>query len=424
MTVIYIGIAILVCLVTELFYCNILKTSAIVLLVWSILLESLDLDNIQSFLSFILIGTTILLLLVIEKKELEYITMVLLFVWSNLLMLKSSDFLTLYLSLELGSFVSYILVSSKKEKIESTEAGLKYFILGSFASMILLLGIVLLYSETGTVNFIDVFLLEDMKGVRIGLIFVLVGILFKLGAAPFHFWVPDVYEGSEWDVLVLLGSVSKLGIYGVLVNICYNTISMEFEYISLILFVSGSLSIVIGSLGAFGQSDVKRIVGYSGINQVGFILLGLCSGSGTGILLSSVYIIIYTLLNIVWIIMFRFWKMVKIEDLNEKGGLGMVLLLLSLAGIPPLGGFFIKYNILLCLAGVEHWFAVIMLIVGSMIGVVYYLRMVESQYLTPKKNNRRRGKMLGGELLISLGHILNIVFIFAQDYIWVYIGSM
>jgi NADH-quinone oxidoreductase subunit N len=391
---------------------------------WSILLESLDLDNIQSFISFVLINITVLFVLVIEKKELEYITMVLLFVWSNLLMLKSSDFLTLYLSLELGSFVLYLLVSSKKEKIESTEAGLKYFILGSFASMIFLLGVVLLYSETGTVNFIDISLLEDMKGIRIGVILILVGILFKMGAAPFHFWVPDVYQGSEWDVLILLGSVSKLGMYGVLVNISYNIINMEFEYISLILFVSGSLSIVVGSLGAFSQSDLKRIVGYSGVNQVGFILLGLCSGTGTGIVLSSVYMIIYSILNIVWIVLFRFLKMVKLEDVNERGGLCMVLLLLSLAGIPPLGGFFIKYNILLCLVGVEHWLAVMMLIIGSMVGVVYYLRIVECQYLTPKVKSGRRGKVLGGELLISLGHILNIGFILAQDYIWVFIGSM
>ena len=116
--------------------------------------------------------------------------------------------------------------------------------------------------------------------------------------------------------------------------------------------------------------------------------------------------------------------MVKLEDVNERGGLCMVLLLLSLAGIPPLGGFFIKYNILLCLVGVEHWLAVMMLIIGSMVGVVYYLRIVECQYLTPKVKSGRRGKVLGGELLISLGHILNIGFILAQDYIWVFIGSM
>lgn len=385
---------------------------------WLILLKSL------------LIVFLIVYMFLLENVSYEYLILVMIFKLGSLLLLDAKDFLTFYLSLELSSFVLYLLVASKKEDILSTEAGLKYFILGSFSSILLLFGISLCYGLVGSLDFADIYMfgtdLNWKEGdifLRVAFLFILMGLFFKLGLAPFHFWIPDVYQGSSWLVVYILAVVSKVSILGVLVRLTYQVFDFDFEMVSLILVLLGGLSIVIGTLSALRQRSLKRLIGYSGITHMGFMVLGLSTGTGLGIFVTIFYFLFYSFLNMSWIVLFRFLGLEELEDLKRIPGLlGTYLLItvFSIAGIPPLSGFFIKFFLLSSFVQVEFWIPVIVLLIGSLVAAYYYLRLIQMIYFTGKVKVSLVNGGISNYYLLSILMYINLMGFLAQNTIWLY----
>jgi NADH-quinone oxidoreductase subunit N len=321
------------------------------------------------------------------------------------------------------------LVASRKENIYSTEAGLKYFILGSLSSIILLLGISLCYGLVGSLEFIDIYMFgtdllwdEGKVYLRVSYLLILIGLFFKLGLVPFHFWIPDVYEGSTWLVIYMLGVVSKIGAFGVTVRLIYQVFDFEFEMTSLLLVLVGFGSIGVGVLSALRQRSLKRLVGYSGITHMGFLVLGLSTGTGLGMFVTFFYLIFYLCLNVSWIVLFRYLELESLEELKRVlGSVGIYLLIMifSIVGIPPLGGFFIKFFLLFSLIQVEFWIPVILIIVGSLVAAYYYLRLVQMVYFTEKDERSLVKEDLGSLYVLGGLSYTNLFLIVGQNYIWI-----
>lgn len=386
---------------------------------WLILLKSL------------LIVFLVIYMCLLENVSFEYLVLVMIFKLGSLLLLDAKDFLTFYLSLELSSFVLYLLVASKKEDILSTEAGLKYFILGSFSSILLLFGISLCYGLVGSLDFVDIYMfgtdLSWKEGdifLRVAFLFILMGLFFKLGLVPFHFWIPDVYQGSSWLVVYILAVVSKVSILGVLVRLIYQVFDFDFEMVSLILVLLGILSIVVGTLSALRQRSLKRLIGYSGITHMGFMVLGLSTGTGLGIFVTIFYFLFYSFLNMSWIVLFRFLGLEELEDLKRVPGLLGVYLLLtvfSIAGIPPLSGFFIKFFLLASFVQVQFWVPAVVLLAGSLVAAYYYLRLIQMIYFMGKVKVSLVNGGIGNYYLLTLLMYINLMGFLGQNVIWLYV---
>lgn len=407
------------------------RIQSVIVLFWVEWLNLLsDGDSWLILLKSLLIIFLIIYMFLLENVSYEYLILVMIFKLGSLLLLDAKDFLIFYLSLELSSFVLYLLVASKKEDILSTEAGLKYFILGSFSSILLLFGISLCYGLVGSLDFADIYMfgtdLNWKEGdifLRVAFLFILMGLFFKLGLAPFHFWIPDVYQGSSWLVVYILAVVSKVSILGVLVRLIYQVFDFDFEMVSLILVLLGGLSIVIGTLSALRQRSLKRLIGYSGITHMGFMVLGLSTGTGLGIFVTIFYFLFYSFLNMSWIVLFRFLGLEELEDLKRVPGLLGIYLLItvfSIAGIPPLSGFFIKFFLLSSFVQVEFWIPVIVLLIGSLVAAYYYLRLIQMIYFMGKVKVSVVNGGISNYYLLSILMYINLMGFLAQNTIWLY----
>lgn len=392
---------------------------------WLILISDSDMVLLKSLLIVFLLFYIFLL----KNVSYEYLMLTLIFKLGTLLLLESKDFLIFYLSLELSSFVLYLLVASRKENSYSTEAGLKYFILGSLSSIILLLGISLCYGLVGSLEFIDIYMFgtdllwdEGKVYLRFSYLLILIGLFFKLGLVPFHFWIPDVYEGSTWLVIYMLGVVSKIGAFGVTVRLIYQVFDFEFEMTSLLLVLVGFSSIGVGVLSALRQRSLKRLVGYSGITHMGFLVLGLSTGTGLGMFVTFFYFIFYLCLNVSWIVLFRYLELESLEELKRvlgSAGIYLLIMIFSIVGIPPLGGFFIKFFLLFSLVQVEFWIPVTLIIVGSLVAAYYYLRLVQMVYFTGKDERSLVKEDLGSLYVLGGLSYMNLFLIVGQNYIWI-----
>lgn len=313
------------------------------------------------------------------------------------LLFLSNDFFSLYLAVELQSFVLYVLCAYKRDAF-SSEAGLKYFVLGAFSSGLLLFGVSMIYGFTGTTNFDDLyslflpnaFLQETHSGLLIGLVFFSVGFLFKLGVFPFHMWVPDVYEGAPTIVTTLLASLSKFAIAAAFIKI-YIYVFFSFAFYWYRLFVVlGILSVIFASIAAIYQEKIKRLLAYSGIAHMGYVLLALSSNSLEGLFSAYYYLIVYSLTSLaVFIILLsvrRYTNFLKLKTLSEFSSLfrnnpplafSLSILMFSLAGIPPLAGFFSKLFVFLSLLNVGNYLASTVVIVTSVVSTFYYLWVVK-----------------------------------------------
>ena len=305
----------------------------------------------------------------------------------------------MYMGVELQSLGLYILATLKQNSIYATEAGLKYFVLGAFASCILILGISIIYSFTGLINFseISLFLLNvestDVfyKGIFLGMLFIFVSFIFKVGGAPFHVWLPDVYEGVSTLVTTLFALVPKIVIFNLMLKISSmlgQFFVIEFQYI--FIFTS-FLSILVGSIGALYQTTIKRLLSYSAIGHTGFILLVLSISTLQGIASLVFYIIVYYFitLNIFTIILqlqqrngigsikyinnFNF-----IYKTNKMLGISLVIIFFSIAGIPPFSGFFSKLFVFLAAIQQQYFFIAFYTIFLSVIASVYYLKVIRN----------------------------------------------
>ena len=343
----------------------------------------------------------------------EYWILILLSVSASFFILHSCDLLSIYLTIELQSLSFYVLASFKRSSEFSTEAGLKYFILGAFSSALLLLGFSLIYGLTGITHVSDFttlfsgFLFEDSSlilGIFAGLVFIAAALFFKISSAPFHMWSPDVYEGSPTSVTAFFSIFPKLVILTLLIRIFPLSFSDFQEYWKPIFFFCSFLSLLFGSLGALTQKKWKRFLAYSSINHIGFMLLGFLSEGNFGVVSILTYILIYVITTIAifsFLIDFHFFEYPRkvqtryihsITNLSKNDPLLSVflsILLFSMAGIPPLSGFFAKVFVIF--SGIQggYYSLVFFSVLMSGISCFYYIRIIQLMYFKKIKNQQR-----------------------------------
>lgn len=373
-------------------------------------------DILSSNAKQILLIATIFCLLISEESILrhqinnfEYLILTLSAVLGLLFLVISYDMLSLYLAIELQSLCLYILAASKKDSSFSTEAGLKYFILGSFSSALLLFGISVLYGATGTTNFDNFYLL--LSGIELneflltpsiekGLLAIFAAFFFKIGAAPFHMWLADIYEGAPTSSTIFFAVVPKLALFVVFIRL-FQTIFFSFEetFSFAVLFFSIS-SVVVGSFVALRQKKLKRLLAYSSISHVGYLLLAFSVNSLEGLQSLFFYLIVYTFTSLcLWSIVLSLQTKTNLErsktliDLasishsNALLGFTALITFFSLAGVPPLAGFFAKMEIFLAALSSSLFFASLVSILLSVVSSFYYIRLIKTMYFEKKEEN-------------------------------------
>ncbi|MEO0691538.1 MAG: NADH-quinone oxidoreductase subunit NuoN [Pseudomonadota bacterium] len=348
-------------------------------------------------------------------------------------MVSAGDLMTLYMGLELQSLSLYVVASLRRDSVKSTEAGLKYFVLGALSSGLLLYGASLTYGYAGTTLFsgiISVASEGDVPlGLLIGLVFLITGLAFKVSAVPFHMWTPDVYEGSPTPVTAFFATAPKvaaMALFARVVHDAFGGIVSDWQQILALLSV---LSMFLGAIAAIGQRDIKRLMAYSSIAHMGFALMGLAAGTAFGVQAMLVYMAIYVTMNVgtfAFILsMERDGRNVTdIDSLNlysrqsPAKALAMLILLFSLAGVPPLVGFFGKYYVLLAAVEADMAWLAVSGVIASVIGAFYYLRIVYLMYFGEEGDGLDAGgnPVLGVFLMISAGAmVLGVVNLFGVE---------
>ena len=331
----------------------------------------------------------------VERFErFEYPVLILLATLGMLVMISANDLISVYLGLELQSLAAYVLASINRDDQRSTEAGLKYFVLGALSSGMLLYGASLVYGFTGQTGFgpIAAALAEGRStGLVIGLVFVLAGLAFKISAVPFHMWTPDVYEGAPSPVTAFFASAPKLAAVALLVRVVIDSFApIAADWQQIVAFIAIA-SMLLGSFAAIGQRNIKRLMAYSSIGHMGFALVGLAAGTEAGVQGVILYMVIYmtmTLGAFACIIGMRRDGGV-IEEIESLTGLArtqpataflFAVILFSLAGIPPLAGFFAKYYDFLAAVEAGLYLLAVIGMIATVIGAYYYLRIVKLMY--------------------------------------------
>nr|YP_009684872.1 NADH dehydrogenase subunit 2 [Gloiopeltis furcata]BBK20785.1 NADH dehydrogenase subunit 2 [Gloiopeltis furcata] len=337
----------------------------------------------------------------------EFWILVLLALTALFLVLQACDLMTIYLAVEFQSLIFYVLASFKRTSEFSTESGLKYFVLGAFSSALLLFGCSLIYGLTGLTNLGDLskfftgIMLDNSRvsyGVVVGLSLILISLLFKLSAAPFHAWAPDVYEGSPTPVTAFFSMMPKLAITGLLLRILLSSFCDFLPFWRTIILTSSALSILIGTLSAFSQLKWKRFLAYSSITHVGFFLIAILAGNVESASNSVFYLIIYVLIMLgafSFVLSLRFiqypthYQIRYLSDLTSLSKsspiltLSITLILFSMAGIPPLSGFFSKVIVLLPTLRANAIGISVLIVLVSCIACFYYIRLIKNMYFEP-----------------------------------------
>ncbi|MBN8832607.1 MAG: NADH-quinone oxidoreductase subunit NuoN [Sphingomonadales bacterium] len=325
----------------------------------------------------------------------EYAVLILFAAIGGSMMASASDFVTLYVGLELNSLASYVLASFLRRDVRSAEAGLKYFVLGALASGILLYGMSLLYGFSGTTAFAGVATAVGdglSAGELFGMVFVLAGIAFKVAAVPFHMWTPDVYEGSPTPVTTFFATAPKVAAMALFTRIAIEALGPAGSSWQQIVIFCALASIVLGAVAAIGQQNIKRLLAYSSINNVGFVLIGLAAGTAEGVAAVLSYLTIYVVMTIgsfACVLQMRDKDGKPVESIASLAGLSqsrpglaaaLAIFMFSLAGIPPLFGFWAKFLVFdaAVAAGLTPLAAIG--IAASVIGAFYYLKVVKTMY--------------------------------------------
>ncbi len=363
-----------------------------------------------------------------DQLRAEYPVLVLFAAAGMGMMISATNLLSLYVGIELNSLAAYVLASFVRNDSRAAEAGLKYFVLGALASGILLYGMSLLYGFSGTTQYAGIAAaLKDgvSIGELFGIVFVLAGIAFKVSAVPFHMWTPDVYEGAPTPVTTFFASAPKVAAIAMLVRISVTALGPATGAWQQILIFMALASIILGAVGAIGQSNIKRLLGYSSINNIGFALVGLAAGTQQGVAAIMSYMAIYVVMTLgafACVMQMRKADGTHVEDIASLSGLSqhnkplaaaLAILMFSLAGIPPLFGFWGKFLVfqaavaagLLPLAAVG--------IAASVIGAYYYLRIIKVMYFDapaepyrPVQSYAEASVILVSSILLVIGYLL------------------
>ena len=313
-----------------------------------------------------------------------------------LLMISSNNLMSMYLSIELQSLSLYVLASIKRDSLRSSESGVKYFVLGALSSGILLYGFSLIYGFTGSTSFRDIYLtisiLENLHlGLIFGLVFVLVGLAFKVSAVPFHMWTPDVYEGAPTPVTAFFAIVPKISAVALIFRFCLEPFgSFYFEWSQIIIFLSIA-SMFLGATAAIAQNNLKRLLAYSSIGHVGYVLIALAAGNQEGVKAVAIYMSIYMIMNIgVFAILLSLKTSTGyVEKISELSGMSkshpiisfsLGIIMLSMAGIPPFIGFFGKFYVFIAAINQGLVILSILGVLASVVSAYYYLRIIKVIY--------------------------------------------
>ena len=366
---------------------------------------SVIIDYLSSFMKIITLLAAFLVLVIssnylrsLKIFKIEYSILILSSVLGMMIMISSNDLIVFYMGLELQSLALYVLATFNRDEIKSSEAGLKYFVLSALSSGLLLYGCSLIYGFTGSTNFnvISSQLNSNEYALTFGIVFILVGLAFKISAVPFHMWAPDVYEGSPTSVTLFFTMVPKIAALTVFIRFLYVPFLNLIDQWQMILIFLSLASMIFGAVAAIGQTNLKRLVAYSSISHVGYALAGLATGSNEGIQSSVIYITIYILMNLG---LFSCLLMMKrnnvyyeqIEDLSGLSknhpllSLSLLIILFSLAGIPPLAGFFAKFYIFKSVLEQSMFFLAIVGLLSTVVAAFYYLRLIKIMYFDKEK---------------------------------------
>ena len=351
-------------------------------------------------------------------ERFEYPILILLATLGMMMMVSANDFMALYVGVELQSLALYVVAAFKRDSLRSTEAGLKYFVLGALSSGLLLYGCSLIYGFTGSTNFdalASLFTVENPPvsiGLVIGLVFLISGLAFKVSAVPFHMWTPDVYEGAPTPVTAFFAVAPKIAAMALFLRAIVGPfLELIGEWQQIIIFISIA-SMLLGAFAAIWQSNIKRLMAYSSIGHMGYALIGLAAGTAEGFRGVLIYMAIYLVMNVgafACILCMRLKEgMVEgIEDLaglsrsNPPMALAMGIFMLSLAGIPPLAGFFGKFYVFLAAINAELYTLAVVGVLASVVGAFYYLRIVKIMYFDAPAESFERP--IGGAMTLVMG---------------------
>ena len=363
---------------------------------------------IQFFKGLIIVGSLATIIITknyfIELKlsRFEIPILILFSILGMMVLISSNDLIAMYLGIELQSLALYVTAAIKRDSLQSSESGVKYFVLGALSSGILLYGCSLIYGFTGSTNFQEIQnnlgTLNNLNlGLIFGLIFVLVGLAFKVSAVPFHMWTPDVYEGAPTSVTAFFAIVPKVAAVALIFRFCLEPFKDFYsEWSQIIIFLSIA-SMFLGAIAAIAQKSIKRLLAYSSIGHVGYILIGLVAANSAGIKGVSIYMSIYVVMNIAVfsIILSLKYNNVFIEKINEFSGLSkhkplislsLAIIMLSMAGIPPFAGFFGKFYIFVAALKADLILLAVLGVISSVISAFYYLRIIKVMYFDEHEN--------------------------------------
>jgi NADH-quinone oxidoreductase subunit N len=379
-------------------------------------------DSFSRFMKFLtLVGSILTLIMSVgfakaEKfDKFEFPVLIMLATLGMMLMISANDMIALYLGLELQSLALYVIAAINRDSVRSTEAGLKYFVLGALSSGMLLYGVSLVYGFTGNTGFDAIAAAlsggDRQLGLVFGLVFVLAGLAFKISAVPFHMWTPDVYEGAPTPVTAFFAAAPKMAAMALIVRVtmgAFEPIGPDWQQIIVFIAIA---SMLLGAFAAIGQTNIKRLMAYSSIAHMGFALVGLSANSEAGVRGVLIYMAIYlamTLGTFAFILAMR-RKEGNVEQIEDLSGLSatnpvmatvLTILMFSLAGIPPLAGFWAKWYVFLAAIEADLYALAVIGVLASVVGAYYYLRIIKIMWFDESVGGFQP---MAGELRLVLG---------------------
>ena len=386
--------------------------------------------------SLILVGTILSLLISIKPQKIdgfnkpEYPVLILFSVIGMLLMSSSMDLISLYMALELQSLPLYVIAAINRDNLKSSEAGLKYFILGALSSGLLLFGMSLVYGAVGDTSFssISEFSSQGMTNLLlIGLVFMLAGLAFKISLVPFHMWTPDVYEGAPTPVTAFFAIVPKIAAMTVMIRFTFFAFDSSISSWQQVIVILSLLSMILGSFAAIMQTNLKRLMAYSSIAHMGYALVGIASGILEGISGLLIYMLIYIVMNIGSFIIILSMRRdnQSVEDIYDLKGISkthpfiafsFVILMFCMAGIPPLAGFFGKWVVFYSAVNSGLLFLAVIGVLTSVVGAFYYLRIIKIMYF--EENEVKLDIIDNKSSMLILGLMMAIIVLFGIFLNW------
>tara|TARA_B100001121_G_scaffold134833_1_gene118000 strand:+ start:1226 stop:2638 length:1413 start_codon:yes stop_codon:yes gene_type:complete len=395
--------------------------------------ESYTIDLLSTFMKSLIIVVAIFVMISsfiylksLNILKIEYPILILSSILGMMVMISSNDLIVFYLGLELQSLALYVLATFNRDNVLSSESGLKYFVLSALSSGLLLYGCSLVYGFSGSTNFNIIASTSTSieYGVVFGLVFIIVGLAFKISAVPFHMWAPDVYQGSPTSVTLLFAALPKVAALTVFIRFLYTPfVNLIDQWQTILIFISIA-SMLFGAVAAIGQSNLKRLIAYSSISHMGYALAGLASGTNQGIQSSVIYISIYLVMTLAFfscLFMLR-KKNLFYENIHDLSGLStnhpvlsiaLLIVLFSLAGIPPLAGFFAKFYIFMAVIKQSMYFLAIVGLLSTVVAAFYYLRLIKIIYFDKPIEKYEKDHNLGLKITLALSTgILALYFLY------------